>query len=68
MAGTQVYQTRVSRNSVGTCQGLSGILNAAERLQPVVYGRQWAWLHNATPSHLSLAVGSPVTVSHPFPA
>jgi uncharacterized protein YqjF (DUF2071 family) len=30
-----------------------------------VYGAQWAWLKHATPSHLSLAVGSPVTVSRP---
>ena len=30
-----------------------------------VYGAQWAWLKGATPSHLSLAVGSPVTVSRP---
>ena len=33
-----------------------------------LYGRQWAWLHGATPSHLSLAVGSPVTVFHPLRA
>lgn len=32
-----------------------------------VYGPQWAWLDDATPSHLSLAVGSPITVSHPLP-
>jgi uncharacterized protein YqjF (DUF2071 family) len=32
-----------------------------------VYGRQWAWLNDATPSHLSLAVGSPITVSRPLP-
>jgi uncharacterized protein YqjF (DUF2071 family) len=28
-----------------------------------VYGPEWAWLRGATPSHLSLAVGSPITVS-----
>jgi uncharacterized protein YqjF (DUF2071 family) len=28
-----------------------------------LYGPQWGWLREATPSHLSLAVGSPVTVS-----
>jgi hypothetical protein len=28
-----------------------------------VYGPEWAWLSDATPSHLSLAVGSPITVS-----
>jgi uncharacterized protein YqjF (DUF2071 family) len=33
-----------------------------------LYGRQWAWLHDATPSHLSLAVGSRITVSRPLPA
>jgi uncharacterized protein YqjF (DUF2071 family) len=33
-----------------------------------LYGRQWAWLGDATPSHLSLAVGSPITVSRPIPA
>jgi uncharacterized protein YqjF (DUF2071 family) len=32
-----------------------------------VYGPEWAWLKDATPSHLSLAVGSPVTVSRPLP-
>jgi hypothetical protein len=32
-----------------------------------VYGPRWAWLHDATPSHLSLAVGSPITVSRPLP-
>ena len=30
-----------------------------------VYGAEWAWLRDATPSHLSLAVGSPITVSRP---
>jgi uncharacterized protein YqjF (DUF2071 family) len=30
-----------------------------------VYGDEWAWLRDATPSHLSLAVGSPITVSRP---
>jgi uncharacterized protein len=30
-----------------------------------VYGPQWAWLRDATPSHLSLAVGSAITVSRP---
>ena len=30
-----------------------------------VYGPEWAWLRDATPSHLSLAVGSPITVSRP---
>jgi uncharacterized protein YqjF (DUF2071 family) len=33
-----------------------------------VYGHEWAWLRDATPSHLSLAVGSPITVSRPLPA
>jgi uncharacterized protein YqjF (DUF2071 family) len=33
-----------------------------------VYGPEWAWLREATPSHLSLAVGSPITVSRPHPA
>ncbi|HEY6886258.1 MAG TPA: DUF2071 domain-containing protein [Solirubrobacter sp.] len=33
-----------------------------------LYGPRWAWLQNATPSHLSLAVGSPITVSRPLPA
>jgi uncharacterized protein len=33
-----------------------------------VYGAEWAWLRDATPSHLSLAVGSPITVSPPVPA
>jgi uncharacterized protein YqjF (DUF2071 family) len=33
-----------------------------------VYGREWAWLRDATPSHLSLAVGSPITVSPPVRA
>jgi uncharacterized protein YqjF (DUF2071 family) len=28
-----------------------------------LYGPVWAWLQDATPSHLSLAVGSPITVS-----
>jgi uncharacterized protein len=32
-----------------------------------VYGREWAWLDGATPSHLSLATGSPITVSRPLP-
>ena len=31
-----------------------------------LYGRRWAWLGDATPSHLSLAAGSPVTVSRPL--
>ena len=30
-----------------------------------VYGAQWAWLRDETPSHVSLAVGSPITVSPP---
>jgi uncharacterized protein YqjF (DUF2071 family) len=30
-----------------------------------LYGPEWAWLSEATPSHLSLAVGSPITVSRP---
>jgi len=30
-----------------------------------VYGPEWAWLRDATPSHLSLAVGSEITVSRP---
>jgi len=29
-----------------------------------LYGPRWAWLRDAEPSHLSLAVGSPITVSH----
>lgn len=33
-----------------------------------VYGRAWSWLHDAAPSHLSLAVGSLVTVSRPIVA
>jgi uncharacterized protein YqjF (DUF2071 family) len=33
-----------------------------------LYGEEWAWLRDATPSHLSLAVGSPVSVSRPVPA
>ncbi len=33
-----------------------------------IYGAEWAWLRDATPSHLSLAVGSPITVSRPLPA
>ena len=33
-----------------------------------LYGRRWAWLRDATPSHLSLAVGSRITVSRPLPA
>ena len=33
-----------------------------------LYGPEWAWLRDATPSHLSLAVGSPITVSRPLPA
>jgi uncharacterized protein len=33
-----------------------------------LYGPQWAWLRDATPSHLSLAVGSSITVSRPLPA
>jgi len=33
-----------------------------------VYGPSWAWLRDAKPSHLSLAVGSPITVSSPLPA
>ena len=32
-----------------------------------VYGPEWAWLRDATPSHRSLAVGSSITVSHPLP-
>ena len=32
-----------------------------------VYGPRWAWLQDAAPSHLSLAVGSPITVSRPLP-
>ena len=30
-----------------------------------LYGPEWAWLQDAKPSHLSLAVGSPITVSRP---
>jgi uncharacterized protein len=30
-----------------------------------VYGPEWAWLANATPSHVTLAAGSAVTVSPP---
>ena len=30
-----------------------------------VYGAEWAWLRDAEPSHLSLAVGSEITVSRP---
>lgn len=30
-----------------------------------VYGPEWAWLDDATPSHVSLATGSEVTVSPP---
>ena len=30
-----------------------------------LYGPEWAWLGDAKPSHLSLAVGSPITVSRP---
>jgi hypothetical protein len=30
-----------------------------------VYGREWTWLEDATPSHLSLATGSAVRVSRP---
>jgi uncharacterized protein len=33
-----------------------------------VYGPEWAWLRDATPSHLSLAVGSQVSVSRPLRA
>jgi len=33
-----------------------------------LYGGRWAWLNDATPSHLSLAVGSPITVSRPLVA
>ena len=33
-----------------------------------VYGPEWAWLGDAEPSHLSLAVGSEITVSPPVPA
>ena len=33
-----------------------------------VYGPEWAWLRDAEPSHLSLAVGSEITVSPPVPA
>ena len=33
-----------------------------------LYGPEWGWLRDATPSHLSLAVGSPITVSRPLPA
>ncbi len=33
-----------------------------------VYGPEWAWLRDATPSHVSLATGSAVTVSRPVPA
>ena len=30
-----------------------------------IYGPEWAWLQSARPSHLSLAIGSPITVSRP---
>jgi hypothetical protein len=30
-----------------------------------IYGPEWAWLREAEPSHLSLAVGSEITVSNP---
>ena len=33
-----------------------------------LYGAEWAWLRDATPSHLSLAVGSPISVSRPLEA
>src|SRR5262249_42746827 len=33
-----------------------------------LYGPEWAWLGDVVPSHLSLAVGSPITVSRPRPA
>ena len=33
-----------------------------------VYGPEWAWLADATPSHVTLASGSAVTVSWPRPA
>jgi uncharacterized protein YqjF (DUF2071 family) len=33
-----------------------------------VYGPAWAWLADATPSHVTLASGSAVTVSRPGPA
>jgi uncharacterized protein len=33
-----------------------------------VYGPEWAWLADATPSHVTLASGSAVTVSRPGPA
>ena len=33
-----------------------------------VYGPEWAWLADATPSHVSLAAGSAVTVSRPVRA
>jgi uncharacterized protein len=33
-----------------------------------VYGPEWAWLADATPSHVTLATGSAVTVSLPTPA
>lgn len=32
-----------------------------------VYGAEWGWLADATPSHLTLAAGSSVTVSRPRP-
>jgi len=33
-----------------------------------LYGSEWAWLADATPSHLSLATGSAVRVSRPVDA
>jgi uncharacterized protein YqjF (DUF2071 family) len=33
-----------------------------------VYGPEWAWLADATPSHVTFASGSAVTVSRPRPA
>jgi uncharacterized protein YqjF (DUF2071 family) len=33
-----------------------------------LYGPDWTWLTDATPSHLSLATGSPVRVSRPIDA
>jgi uncharacterized protein YqjF (DUF2071 family) len=33
-----------------------------------LYGPEWAWLSDATPSHLSLATGSAVRVSRPVDA
>jgi uncharacterized protein YqjF (DUF2071 family) len=33
-----------------------------------LYGPEWKWLENETPSHLSLATGSPVRVSRPIDA